>query len=230
MNTAIIDAGFNVDEGVPLWTAYSINRSSLNIALENKIMSWRSDPRLDVGGCNHFSNITSERNAAYIHIFPREFAFSEEEAWLDTNLLELPPSTSQLIRIMNELLKQTASRYESINVITGLTHHHSAAIFYVISTCDVATDGNPMNLTSCPIDLLRLQAFLLPVESKFSKACIDDYQFIALHVASLKDVERVTKFNFFPDLSLEDKLDVLTRTTLSSHLVIDPCRYSNLKV
>lgn len=220
--------GFSVNEGIPLWTAYSINRSSLQATPAVKMMSWRSDPRLGNGGCNHFGDFKTKKDTAYIHIFPKEFALSEEEAWLDTNLLELPSRTSQLIKIMNELLKQTASRYRSINVITGLTHHHSAAIFYVITACDVASDSNPMNLTTCPIDLLRLQTFLLPVESKFSQSCIDDYQFVAFHVASLKDVERVTKFNFFPGLSYEDKLDLLTRTTLSSHLLVDPCRYSNL--
>jgi len=223
-------AGFSVSDGTPLWTAYTINRTSISAEAANKMMSWRSDPRLGVSGCNHLDDFTTKRDAAYIHIFPKEFALYEEEAWLDTNLLELPSRTSHLVKIINELLKQVASRYESINVITGLTHHHSAAIFYVVSACDVAADGNQVNLSTCPLDLLRLQAFLIPVESKFNQACIEDYQFVALHVASLKDVERVTKFNFFPDLSGEDKLDLLTRTTLSSHLLVDPCRYSNLDV
>jgi len=218
--------GYNIEEGIPLWTAYTINKFANVPGTNNN--SWRSDPRLRIGGCNHLTDFT-ESDSTYIHIFPKEFARCEEEAWLDTNLIQLPSKASQLIQTMNELVKETASRFDSINVITGLTHHHSAAVFYVISTC-VATDENQWDLTTCPIKQRRLQAFLLPVEMRFNQNCMDNYEFIAFHVASLSDIERVTKFNFFPDLPYDDKLDLLTRTILSSELVIDPCRYSTSNV
>ena len=65
MNNA---TGYNIEEGIPLWTAYTINKFANVPGTNNN--SWRSDPRLRIGGCNHLTDFT-ESDSTYIHIFPK---------------------------------------------------------------------------------------------------------------------------------------------------------------
>ena len=150
------------------------------------------------------------------------------DAWLDTNLLEVPMKMSNIIDAMIQLLSEAAETYGQINVMSGPTRHHSPAIFYVVTACINSNETeifDSWNLTSCPIDQRELQAFLLPVQQWTEKeACISDRDWIAFHVATLLDVERATDLHFFPDLALAEKLNLLSRTTIDSTLVINPTR------
>ena len=192
-----------------------------------------------IGNCHRLNATARSENLVYSHLFPKgiyasfftqkkrkkmnqslarlaEFANHEEDVWLDTNLLELSPRTAHLISTMNQLLTETLQKHGSINVISGLSRRTSS-LFYVVTTCL----EDKWNLTSCPTEQRDMQAFILPTESKFNEACLEDREFIAYHVATLEDVERITQFHFFPDLPLEEKLIFLTRTTLASNLVIN---------
>lgn len=112
-----------------------------------------------------------------------------------------------------------------LHVISGPTRHHPASVFFVVTACKTNNNDGEWNLTTCPVEHRDLQAFLLPVHQwKYQNSCISDRDFIAYNVATLKDVERVADFQFFPDLPLEDKLSLLSRTTLDSKLIIDPTR------
>lgn len=116
-----------------------------------------------------------------------------------------------------------------LHVISGPTRHHLASIFFVVTSCKTNSTVGEWNLTTCPVDHRDLQAFLLPVRQwKYQHSCISDRDFIAYNVATLKDVERITNFQFFPDLPMEDKLNLLSRTTLDSTLVVDPTRQWNM--
>lgn len=134
---------------------------------------------------------------------------------------------SSVIQTMTQMLVEAATIHGSLNVISGPTRHHSAALFYIITACspNSSTDGS-WNFTTCPIEHRDLQAFLLPVRPTKYHNCFSDQDFIAFNVATLKDVELVTDFIFFPDLPIEDKLSLLTKTTLESKLVLDPTRRS----
>lgn len=154
-----------------------------------------------------------------------EFATQEGDAWLDTNLLEVPSKISQLITAMNEILAEATETGAPLHVISGPTRHSPAALFYVVTACNInATITGEWNITTCPIENRDLQAFILPVEQPVYQTCISDREYIAFNVATLKDVEDVTEFYFFPDLPIEDKLNLVTRTTLDSRLLIDPSR------
>ena len=150
------------------------------------------------------------------------------DAWLDTNLLEVPSKMTNVIDTMIQLLTEAAQTHGHINVISGPTRHHSPAVFYVITACMNSNDtetSDSWNVTTCPIDQRELQAFLLPVQQWTEKeACISERNWIAFHVATLLDVERVTGFHFFPDLPVEDKLNLLSRTAIDSTLVINAAR------
>lgn len=144
---------------------------------------------------------------------------------MDTNLLEVPSGMSTVIETMIQMLNEAAAIHGPLNVVSGPTRHHSPAVFYVITTCKLnsSTDGN-WNLTTCPVEYRDLQSFILPIQSLKYQNCISERDFIAFNVATLKDVEDVTDFIFFPDLPTEDKLNLMTKTTLDSKLLVDPTR------
>lgn len=133
---------------------------------------------------------------------------------------------TNVIDTMIQLLIGAAETHGHINVISGPTRHHSPAIFYVIIACAKSNETtDSWNLTTCPTDQRELQAFLLPVQQwAEQEACMSERNWIAFHVATLLDVERVTGFNFFPELPVEDKLNLLSRTAIDSTLVINPAR------
>ena len=132
-------------------------------------------------------------------------------------MLDIPTQIAHTVATMNQLLRESFIKYGSINVITGLTHHTYEALFYVVSRCDQV-----YNVTTCPIEHLDVQAFLLPVSQRFNQACFNGRRLIAFNVATLRDVERVTDFQFFPNLDSDDKKQLLGRTTVDSKLVVDP--------
>ena len=132
---------------------------------------------------------------------------------------------SPLIKTMTELLDEASEVHGPLNVISGPTRHHSPALFYIITACKLNSNGvGDWNLTNCPIQHRELQAFLLPILHRKYQKCVSERDFIAFNVATLKDIEQVTNLIFFPDLTIEDKLRLLARTTLDSFLVIDPTR------
>ena len=136
---------------------------------------------------------------------------------------QVPTKMSNIIDAMNKLLAETAKTRGHINVISGPTRNPCPAIFYVVTACLKSIDTK--NLRSCPIDQQKLQAFILPVQQWTEKqACISYRDWIAFHVATLLNVERATDLHFFPDLPLAEKLNLLSRTTIDSTLVIDPTR------
>ena len=94
-----------------------------------------------------------------------------------------------------------------------------------VSSTRIGGSGRPTAAErSCPIEGLDVQAFLLPLRSRFNGACVGERDAVALHVATLRDVERVTGLRFFPHLSADAKLQLLTRTSLDSRLVVEPAR------
>ncbi|XP_032780225.2 ectonucleotide pyrophosphatase/phosphodiesterase family member 3 [Daphnia magna] len=218
--------GFDVELGIPLWTAYTISGNTTNNINDGH---WIEDPRLDqnhTGSCQRLSNIVRRNEVAYTHLFPKEFATQKVDAWLDTNLLEVPSSISHFLETMTDMLAEASISRGPLNVISGPTRHRPASIFYVVTACKVDVTVGEWNHTTCPAEYRDLQAFLLPIGGwKYQGACTSDRNFIAYNVASLIDVEQVTGFQFFPDLPLEDKLSLLARTTLDSALVLDPTRY-----
>lgn len=153
------------------------------------------------------------------------FAKRPQDVWLDTNLLEMPLETQRLTEAMVRLLNEAAATHGSLNVVSGPTRHHSPAIFYVVTACRTnGTRTGTWNLKSCPIENRDIQAFIIPVRPLKYERCFYERDFIAYNVATLKDVELVTDFSFFPELPIEDKLRLLSKTTFRSNLVIDPKR------
>jgi len=147
------------------------------------------------------------------------------DAWLDTNLLEVPSGIAHFLTAMIQMLSEASVSRGPLHVISGPARHHSASVFFVVTACKINSTSGEWNLTTCPVEHRDLQAFLLPVRQwKYQNSCISDRDFIAYNVATLKDVERVTDFQFFPDLPMEDKLNLLARTTLDSTLITDPTR------
>ena len=160
----------------------------------------------------------------YLHVYIYlDFASRELDAWLDTNLLEIPSHMPDLLKTMSKLLAKASRKHGRINVISGPTRHNLPAIFYVISAC-LNNDNNDTqsNFTDCPVESRDLQAFLLPLRQRLNADCVRNEEFIAFNVATLKDIERVTDLHFFPNLPMEEKLNLLIRTTLESRLVVDP--------
>lgn len=133
---------------------------------------------------------------------------------------------SSVIHTMTRMLADAASVRGTLNVISGPTHRSPAAIFYVVTACHFndTADENNWNLTSCPAEFKDIQSFLLPIRQWKYQKCISDRDFIAYNVATLKDIEDLTDLVFFPDLPIEERLNLLTRTTLDSNLVINPTR------
>lgn len=158
-------------------------------------------------------------------VYSTDFASREEDVWLDSNLLEIPAEMSGVIQTMTQMLADAAAIRGTLNVISGPTRHHPAAQFYVVTACrSNTTVENSWNVSSCPAEDNDLQAFLLPIRQWKYQTCNSDRDFIANNVATLKDVEKVTDFVFFPDLPIEERLNLLVRTTLDSKLVVDPTR------
>lgn len=135
---------------------------------------------------------------------------------------------STIIETMIQMLNEASRTHGPLNVVSGPTRRHSPAVFYVVTACkwNSSTEGN-WNLTTCPIEYRDLQAFILPIQSLKYQNCISERDFIAFNVATLKDVEKVTDLIFFPDLPIEDKLNLLAKTTLGSNLLVDPTRRNN---
>lgn len=126
-----------------------------------------------------------------------------------------------MVRLMNE----AAGTYGPLNVISGPTRQHSPAIFYVITACRTnGTRTGTWNLKTCPIENRDIQSFILPIHPMKYERCFLENDFIAYHVATLKDVEKVTELSFFPELPIEDKLRLLTKTTFRTNLLINPRR------
>lgn len=140
--------------------------------------------------------------------------------------MEVPSYMSPLINKMNLLLMKASMSNKHLNVISGRTNRDLSTLFYVVSTC---LDPRRASIYTCPIELRAYQAFLLPLRQNLNGACLSDEKFIALNVASLKDVERVTGLNFFPRLPIEQKIDLLTRTILESTLVVRAARSLKVK-
>jgi len=126
-----------------------------------------------------------------------------------------------VIKTMTLLLMKASANHKNLNIISGPTRHHSPALFYVVSTC---LESERNSTDTCPIEFRELQAFLLPIRQRLNGACLSNEDFIALNVASLKDVERLTDLKFFPNLSIEEKTDLLTRTVADSKLVVQAAR------
>jgi hypothetical protein len=147
-----------------------------------------------------------------------------DDAWLESNRLQLPQGMSHLTDAMTELLRETLTRKRKpINVISGRSRYHYPALYYIVSTCSSDSDGDWSN---CPMEDRDLQAFLLPIRNRYQGKCLSNRKFIAYHVATLKDVEDVTGLRFFPRMSIDDRLEILGWTTQQSRLVLDPTRYA----
>lgn len=127
---------------------------------------------------------------------------------------------------MTQLLKRAYSNKGPIHVVTGITGDTSMTMFYVVTSCDLEdSTQNEWNITYCPVERRDIQAFLLPANQWIrNQECTTNEEFIAFNVATLKDVESVTRFDFLPDLSAEEKAQLLSRTILGSNLVIEPTR------
>ena len=148
------------------------------------------------------------------------FARHVDEAWLETNMMEVSPRVESLMTAINKLLAVAWIERGPINVIRGPTHGLYDAIFYVVNRCSSEKHDNFAN---CPIDHKDLQSFLIPKKLHSDNNCtLNNLAFLRYHVVTLNDVERVTGLTFFPELPMEDKLKLLARTTLESKLLIYP--------
>lgn len=126
---------------------------------------------------------------------------------------------------MTKLLARAYMNKGPLNVVTGIVSEPSVTVFYVVLSCSADFTQGEWNLTYCPIEQRDVQAFLLPSKQWMrSQECTTHEDFIAFNVASLKDVENFTGYDFFPDLSAEEKAQLLSRTVLGSSLVVQPSR------
>ena len=227
---------FDQDLGRPQWTAYAV--AGWRNGSEER--GWRFDGRLSgddaVAICRR-QRSGDVNHQSIVNLFPAEFAGAADEpsasdAWLETNAVQMTPAAAHLRHAMVQLLAETWTRVGPIYVISGVVRSPPyPSMFYVVIRCtdepqEAQEETADHPLARCATaDALDVQSFLLPTAPRWNAGCINDRRFIAYHVASLNDVERVTGLHLFPRLSSEAKVELLTRTTLASRLVVDPTRF-----
>lgn len=120
---------------------------------------------------------------------------------------------------LHSSVKGLSQTGRGVNVVVGPARNTpSPSIFVIVSACDDQT----ASLENCPVASLDFQSFLLPTNSRYSQSCLDIDVFLRQHVATLRDIENHTGLRFFPELSYEDKTDLLSRTPLATMLLVNP--------
>ena len=137
---------------------------------------------------------------------------------IDTNAIEISKSMENYWTEFHSMLNNSLGDNAVINVITGPVRDSiSPGLFFIVSTC--STPG--VQLASCSVDALDMQAFILPTNVRYSRECIDANKFFRNNLATLADIEHLTGIRFFPLLSYEGKVDLLSRTPLASSLLVN---------
>lgn len=60
-----------------------------------------------------------------------KFASRAADAWLTTNVLEVPSHMTPVIKTMTRLLMKASATHEKLNIISGPTCHHSPSHVYL---------------------------------------------------------------------------------------------------
>ena len=211
--------GFDVESGYPSWTSYTLN----NFRQTTNLPQWRLDVRLESDHqsiCDRYINKTFT-DAILVPLFPLGFTseLMEWDAQIDTNAMEASTGFQTYWTHFHELIAQTVSNHGPVNVIVGPhKEDRRPSLFAIISSCQSAVN----RLSDCSLEDLDLQSFILPTFPRYNGDCTDPTAFLAVNVATVKDVEILTGLDFFPILSYEGKASILVRTALASHLIVNP--------
>jgi len=164
-----------------------------------------------------------DADSVLVPLFPAEFASDDSDAAVDTNAAEVSTGFAPRLAALNRLVAQRWSSDGSVrggvHVVVGPRREPMrSSLFAVVSACRTPAS----TVYDCPVYQLDVQSFILPTRSRYNGRCTDDDAFLALNVATLKDVELLSGLRLFPTLSYADRVALLTRTPLASSLLVDP--------
>lgn len=147
---------------------------------------------------------------------------SSSESWADglveTNVIDISQSFAKYWQSVEERIGEfLVNASGRVNVMAGpVRNWPSPSVFLVVSYCQ-------HHLSNCSGDELQVQSFLLPTHLRYNRDCLSVDLFLRSHLASVRDVERESQLTLYSSISAQDKVQLLARTVLTSHiLLVDP--------
>ncbi|XP_069126683.1 uncharacterized protein [Argopecten irradians] len=213
----------------PVWTSFTLN-SEQNVSLTDTTCTLK-DNRVPKGSCDSYQGNITQR-----FLYNPGFDALETESRLHTNAVPMYTGFyTGIWKYMWRLINDYNRHSHGIQVTTGPAFDHNSDGLYegiinntrfadVEKTVAIPTHyyailvrcSEPsVNVSSCGVDQLDTLTFILPHFDR-EPNCLPDEEYLAQHVARIRDVELLTGLEFFSELDVAKT--VRLRTYLATQL------------
>ncbi|XP_050729429.1 venom phosphodiesterase-like [Eriocheir sinensis] len=211
---------------MPLWTSFTVEEPLLGTPVE----PWTSDVRLSpdtTQTCGSY-NTSLPFNASMYPLFPPVYSRNSSFTripYLVSNAVPVSPSLEERwVQLVSHLVSGWVQVLGPLNLILGPVFDNNADsypddfagfsfpevpsdLFAVVTRCLETVPS----LAECPHAMLDADAFIFPQDQMMSN-CLESAEYAKEFSAKVHDVEVVTGFTFYPDLSTFNRTTLVLRS------------------